>query len=85
MFSAPSVCVFPLERGTMFHTLKKEDVGCLLIYIYKKLKLCGCMFAYSSRMDAPMCTKLSVLVPWGQEEILKMSKPRKRCPEFESR
>jgi hypothetical protein len=27
-----------------------------------------CLFAYSSRTDVPICTKLGMLIPWDQEE-----------------
>jgi hypothetical protein len=35
------------------------------------------MFAYSSRTDKPICTKLCMLIPWDEEEILEGSKLRK--------
>jgi hypothetical protein len=27
-----------------------------------------CLFAYSSRTDVPICTKLGILIPWNHEE-----------------
>jgi hypothetical protein len=53
--------------------------------IFKNIKLiycvrvcvCVCVFAYSSRTEKPICTKLGILIPWDQEEILEGSKLRK--------
>jgi hypothetical protein len=36
-----------------------------------------CLFAYSSRTDTPICTKLGMLISWDQEEIIGGSKLRK--------
>jgi hypothetical protein len=56
---------------------------CVYIYIYMCVCVCvcvcvrGCVFAYSSRMNVPICTKLGMFIPWDQEVILEMSKLRR--------
>jgi hypothetical protein len=35
------------------------------------------VFAYSSRTDIPICTKLGMFIPWDQEEISERSKLQK--------
>jgi hypothetical protein len=55
----------------------------LQYFLYTHLKMCVCvcararMFAYSSRTDTPICSKLDILIPWDQKEILGRSKVRK--------
>jgi hypothetical protein len=39
--------------------------------------MCICMFAYRSRRDKRICSKLGMLMPWNQQEILERSKLRK--------
>jgi hypothetical protein len=36
------------------------------------------MFAYSSRMDKPVCTKLDMHIPLDQKDILERLKPPKK-------
>jgi hypothetical protein len=51
-----------------------------LIYkvgIVCSLRLFVRLFAYSSKMDIPICTKLGMLIPWDQEENIGESKLRK--------
>jgi hypothetical protein len=55
-------------------------------YIYE-IEIVGvyvCMFAYSSKMDVLICTKLDMLIPGDQKAILKRSKLKNNCPEFKS-
>jgi hypothetical protein len=42
-----------------------------------------CLFAYSSRKDVPICTKLGMLIPSDQEENRRVKIPGK-FPEFDS-
>jgi hypothetical protein len=37
-----------------------------------------CMFAYISRTDKAICTRVGMLIPWDQEKILEMSEPREK-------
>jgi hypothetical protein len=46
---------------------------------------CLCAFAYSSRMDIPICTKLGMIISRYQEEKIGRPKLQERCPEFNSR
>jgi hypothetical protein len=41
------------------------------------VRACVCVCTYSSRRDAPICTKISMLNPWGQEKILERLNSRK--------
>jgi hypothetical protein len=41
--------------------------------------ICVCMFAYSSRKDKPVHTKLRMRIPWNQQEILERSKLRNKA------
>jgi hypothetical protein len=42
------------------------NCGCIRLFI--------CLFACSARTDRPICTKLGMLIPWDQEDILEESK-----------
>jgi hypothetical protein len=50
----------------------------LYTYLKRKVQIVGvCMFAYSSKRDIPIFTKLGILILWYQEENSEGSKLRK--------
>jgi hypothetical protein len=57
-----------------FLIYKIEIVG---VWVWVYVCMYVCMFAYSSRMDKPICTKHGMLILWDQEEILERLKLRK--------
>jgi hypothetical protein len=52
---------------------------CVYVCVYMCVHVCVyiCMFAYSSRTDTPICTRLGLIMHCDQEEILERSKLRK--------
>jgi hypothetical protein len=66
----------------MFYHLKLKPAY-IILQLYKIEFVCVCvcvcvMFVKCSRTDAPICTKLGMLVPRNQEQISERPKLRKR-------
>jgi hypothetical protein len=49
----------------------------LKLILHIELKLCVCMFAYSSRTDAQICTKRSMLILKPKRDFRKVKTPEK--------